>query len=81
MSAPTNLFVDRRWDGNFQTLQRLIRNDALGELTEAEIHYDFENPSWLQTLSEKEYAPRVGFMYGLSISPGLERPGINLTRR
>jgi predicted dehydrogenase len=52
MSGPTNLFVDRRWDGDFQTLQRLIQNDALGELTEAEIHYDFENPSWLQTLSE-----------------------------
>ncbi|KAK9326925.1 hypothetical protein V1520DRAFT_284366 [Lipomyces starkeyi] len=56
---------DRRWDGDFKTLQYLLEKDAFGTVTEAEIHYEFENPPWLPTLSATSYTPGSGFMFAL----------------
>lgn len=56
---------DRRWDGDFRTLQHLLSKDALGTITEAEIHYDFENPPWIKHLTAKEYTPGDGLLFGL----------------
>lgn len=39
--------------------------DALGEVKEAEIYYDFESPAWLKFLSQKEYTPGAGLAFGL----------------
>ncbi|KAJ5767005.1 oxidoreductase [Penicillium nucicola] len=58
-------FQNRRWDGDFQTLKKLMKENALGEINEAEIHYDFESPSWLSLMSEKEYTPGAGMAFGL----------------
>ncbi|KAL2875464.1 hypothetical protein SGCOL_009376 [Colletotrichum sp. CLE4] len=58
-------FQNRRWDGDFQTLKKLIKEDALGDIKEAEIHYDFESPSWLSGMSKKEYTPGDGMAFGL----------------
>ncbi|KZL81440.1 oxidoreductase domain-containing protein [Colletotrichum incanum] len=58
-------FQNRRWDGDFQTLRKLIKEDALGEIKEAEIHYDFESPPWLASMTKKEYAPGDGMAFGL----------------
>ncbi|KZL77724.1 oxidoreductase domain-containing protein [Colletotrichum tofieldiae] len=58
-------FQNRRWDGDFMTLQKLIKEDALGEIKEAEIHYDFESPPWLAGMTKKEYAPGDGMAFGL----------------
>lgn len=38
---------------------------AFGEVKEAEIHYDFESPSWLSYLTQKEYTPGSGLAFGL----------------
>ncbi|KAF6792368.1 oxidoreductase [Colletotrichum musicola] len=58
-------FQNRRWDGDFQTLRKLIKEDALGEIKEAEIHYDFESPAWLDKMNQKEYTPGAGMAFGL----------------
>lgn len=47
------------------TLKHLLSKEALGTITEAEIHYDFENPSWLHHMSAKKYTPGDGMMFGL----------------
>ncbi|KAH6888505.1 oxidoreductase [Thelonectria olida] len=59
------VFQNRRYDGDFMTLKHLLAKDALGTITEAEIHYDFENPSWLHFMSAKKYTPGDGMMFGL----------------
>ncbi|KAH6989647.1 oxidoreductase [Ilyonectria sp. MPI-CAGE-AT-0026] len=58
-------FQNRRWDGDFQTLRKLIGSNAFGSITEAEIHYDFETPTWLSAVTADEYAPGLGMTYGL----------------
>ncbi|KAK1855320.1 nad binding rossmann fold-containing protein [Colletotrichum chrysophilum] len=58
-------FQNRRWDGDFQTLRKLIKEDALGDIKEAEIHYDFESPPWLSSMNKKEYTPGDGMAFGL----------------
>ncbi|KAJ0159615.1 putative oxidoreductase [Colletotrichum tanaceti] len=60
-------FQNRRWDGDFQTLRKLIKEDALGDIKEAEIHYDFESPPWLAYMTKKEYTPGDGMAFGLAI--------------
>ncbi|OBT85651.1 hypothetical protein VE02_05800 [Pseudogymnoascus sp. 03VT05] len=57
-------YQNRRWDGGFQTLRKLIKEDALGDIKEAEIHYDFESPSWVSQFPAK-YTPGAGMAYGL----------------
>ncbi|KAJ4286546.1 hypothetical protein N0V90_013246 [Kalmusia sp. IMI 367209] len=56
---------DRRWDGEFRTLQHLVNKNAFGTITEAQIYYDFENPPWIKYLSAKEYTPGDGLLFGL----------------
>ncbi|KAI5459351.1 hypothetical protein BGZ63DRAFT_361867 [Mariannaea sp. PMI_226] len=58
-------FQNRRWDGDFQTLRKLLSQNALGKIMEAELHYDFESPPWLKYLTDKEYTPGAGHTFGL----------------
>ena len=60
-------FQNRRWDGDFLTLSKLVKEGALGRVTDAQMHYDFENASWVNSWTEKEYKPgsAKGMMYGL----------------
>ncbi|ETS74670.1 hypothetical protein PFICI_13154 [Pestalotiopsis fici W106-1] len=58
-------FQNRRWDGDFQTLRRLKDANALGEIKEAEIHYDFENAGAWFPRDQKEYTPGSGMTFGL----------------
>ncbi|KAF4981156.1 hypothetical protein FZEAL_2990 [Fusarium zealandicum] len=58
-------FQNRRWDGDFQTLKQIIGKGALGDIKEAEIHYDFESPAWLSHLTAKEWTPGSGLAFGL----------------
>lgn len=51
----------------------------MGDIKEAEIHYDFESPPWLSGMTKKEYTPGDGMAFGLgmldlSCSPNLDRP-------
>jgi predicted dehydrogenase len=52
-------------DGDFQTLRHLIEKGALGDIKEAEIHYDFESPPWLSRMTAKKYTPGSGMAFGL----------------
>ncbi|KAI4593357.1 hypothetical protein KJ359_009888 [Pestalotiopsis sp. 9143b] len=58
-------FQNRRWDGDFQTLRRLLDAGALGDIKEAEVHYDFEGAgAWFPTDQDK-YTPGSGMTFGL----------------
>ncbi|KFY90890.1 hypothetical protein V500_04909 [Pseudogymnoascus sp. VKM F-4518 (FW-2643)] len=58
------VYQNRRWDGEFRTLQHLVSKNAFGTITEAQIYYDFENPPWIKHLSAK-YTPGSGLLFGL----------------
>lgn len=38
------VFQNRRWDSDFKTIQKIINDDVLGDLVEAEFHFDRYNP-------------------------------------
>lgn len=38
------VFQNRRWDSDFKTVQKIINEGALGDLVEAEFHFDRYNP-------------------------------------
>jgi scyllo-inositol 2-dehydrogenase (NADP+) len=38
------VFQNRRWDSDFKTVQKIINDGVLGELVEAEFHFDRYNP-------------------------------------
>ncbi|KAM5354540.1 hypothetical protein ACJ41O_001187 [Fusarium nematophilum] len=58
-------FQNRRWDGDFLTLRKLNDAGAFGEIKEAEIHYDWDQPPWLSHMKEKKYTPGDGMAFGL----------------
>ncbi|KAL7908489.1 hypothetical protein GGI35DRAFT_470122 [Trichoderma velutinum] len=58
-------YQNRRWDGDFQTLKQLLLAEALGEIKEAEIHYDLEFPSGLSPEVVEKYMPIEGMSFGL----------------
>ncbi|KAI1626689.1 oxidoreductase [Exophiala viscosa] len=59
------VFQNRRWDSDFLTLSHLTKHDALGEINEAEIHYDVDFPFWMRGMTAKKYTPGDGLMFGL----------------
>ncbi|MBK0369754.1 Gfo/Idh/MocA family oxidoreductase [Flavobacterium agrisoli] len=38
------VYQNRRWDSDFKTVQKVLQENALGELVEAEFHFDRYNP-------------------------------------
>ncbi|KAJ9150626.1 Scyllo-inositol 2-dehydrogenase (NADP(+)) [Coniochaeta hoffmannii] len=59
------VFQNRRWDSGFRTLHHLVRQGALGDIKEAELHYDIPSPTWISGWSQKEYSPGQGMLFGL----------------
>lgn len=60
-----SVFQNRRWDGDFQTLQRVVQNGLLGQIVEFEGHYDrFRNYIEANTWKE-ESGPGAGILYNL----------------
>lgn len=47
---------------------------ALGDVKEAEIHYDIPTPSWTSGWG-KEYSPGQGMLFGLGMQSRLGRRG------
>lgn len=45
------VFQNRRWDSDFKTVKQILDRDILGEIVEAEIHFDRYNPN----LSPKQH--------------------------
>ena len=56
---------DRRFDSDFRTLQHLISHGALGDVLEADIHFDYPDPSWISGWTNKEYIPGQGMTFAL----------------
>jgi scyllo-inositol 2-dehydrogenase (NADP+) len=59
------VFQNRRWDGDFLTVQKVIQENLLGSIVEFEAHYDrFRNYIEPNTWKE-ESAPGTGILYNL----------------
>lgn len=60
------VFQNRRWDGDFLTVKEVIEENLLGELVEAEIHYDRYRPELNEIKKHKEIPdPGVGNIFDL----------------
>lgn len=60
-----SVFQNRRWDGDFLTVKKVIEQKLLGKLVECEIHYDrfrnyIESDTW-----KEEASPGTGLLYNL----------------
>jgi len=65
--------ADRRFDSDFRTLHHLTTQGALGDILEAEIHFDYPDPGWISGWTNKEYKPGQGMTFALGKGrlPGL----------
>ncbi|TLD11896.1 hypothetical protein PspLS_11233 [Pyricularia sp. CBS 133598] len=59
------VFHNRRFDSDFLTLKHLLSEGALGDVRDAQIHFDFPDPSWIGGWTRKEYVPGEGMAFGL----------------
>lgn len=60
-----SVFQNRRWDGDFLTVQKVLHAQLIGTLVEFELHYDrFRNYIEANTWKE-EAAPGTGILYNL----------------
>ncbi|KAJ7214458.1 hypothetical protein GGX14DRAFT_443956 [Mycena pura] len=59
------VYQNRRFDSDFLTLQHLVKSGALGDIRDAQMHFDFRMPSWVMGWTQKEYAPGQGMTFGL----------------
>ncbi len=65
MNRVLSVFQNRRWDGDFMTVHKIIREGSLGKLVEFEAHYDrFRNYIEPNTWKE-EKRPGTGILYNL----------------
>lgn len=60
-----SVYQNRRWDSDFKTVQKIVNEKLLGEVVEAEIHFDRYN----EILSYKQHkeipGPGAGILYDL----------------
>jgi scyllo-inositol 2-dehydrogenase (NADP+) len=56
-----SIFQNRRWDSDFKTVQEIIRKGILGDIVEAEFHFDRYNPN----LSAKKHKESLNLGAGL----------------
>src|SRR5687767_6483354 len=60
-----SVFQNRRWDSDFQTVKKIIRQELLGEIMEAELHYDRYNPVLSPKAHKETPGPGTGVLYDL----------------
>lgn len=60
-----SVFQNRRWDSDFQTVKKIIRQGLLGEIIEAELHYDRYNPALSPKAHKETPGPGTGVLYDL----------------
>ena len=58
-------FQNRRWDGDFHTVKRIIEEQELGEVVYFELHFDRYNPSNDRTEWKNKALPGNGILYDL----------------
>ena len=59
-------FHNRRWDGEFSTLRRLIASGSLGRIVEIESRYDRFRPALKPDAWRESQEPGAGILYDLS---------------
>ena len=58
-------FQNRRWDGDFLTVKRIIEEQELGEIVYFESHFDRYNPQYTRTDWKNKPLPGNGILYDL----------------
>jgi len=61
-----SVFHNRRWDGEFSTLRRLIASGSLGRIVELESRYDRFRPALKLNSWREQPEPGAGILYDLS---------------
>jgi predicted dehydrogenase len=59
------VFQNRRWDGDFKTVQQVVYNGYLGEVMEYEAHFDRYAPGARRSAWRDEPLPAGGVLYDL----------------
>lgn len=60
-----SVFQNRRWDGDFMTVRRVLQSGILGPLAEFEAHYDRYRPQVDHSTWKEGQAPGAGILYNL----------------
>ncbi len=60
-----SVFQNRRWDGDFLTVQKVIEEKQLGKIVEFESHYDRYRNYVAQNTWKEEQGPGSGILYNL----------------
>ncbi|KAL1893950.1 hypothetical protein Sste5346_006091 [Sporothrix stenoceras] len=59
------VFQNRRLDSDFRTVQHLVTSGALGDVKEAEIHFDPPSAPWVMNWTDRAYTPGRGIVFEL----------------
>jgi scyllo-inositol 2-dehydrogenase (NADP+) len=59
------VYQNRRWDGDFLTIQKIIKSGVLGQLAEFESHFDRYRPSIDPSTWKEEEGEYAGVLYNL----------------
>lgn len=59
------VYQNRRWDGDFLTIQKLLDSQALGEIEYFEVHFDRFSPDFKKDAWREEDIPGSGVLYDL----------------
>lgn len=60
-----SVYQNRRWDSDFRTVKKIISDEVLGELVEAEFHFDRYNPNLSPKLHKESVNPGAGILKDL----------------
>jgi len=60
-----SVFQNRRWDGDFMTVRKVLQSGLLGELVEFEAHYDRYRPQVDHSTWKEGSGPGSGILYNL----------------
>ncbi len=74
-----SIFQNRRFDSDYKTVKKILDEGWLGEIVEAEIHYDRYNPVLSPKMHKETPGPAVGVVYDLGshlIDQGLQLFGM-----
>jgi predicted dehydrogenase len=60
-----SVFQNRRWDGDFMTVRKLLKSGLVGSLVEFEAHYDRYRPQVDHSTWKERLGPGSGILYNL----------------
>lgn len=60
-----SVYHNRRWDGDFRTIRKVVEDGLLGEITEYEAHFDRYRPALKPNAWKEKDAPGSGLLFDL----------------